>query len=78
MQESTEKVHDVDDGRAGKLPRPVVDEHAGSIEVGVFLPQPVLVYDIIPKIVHLFQRDGLHEEGEISLAKYLPPVVMVA
>ena len=78
VQEGAEQVHDVDDGRAGKWPRPVVDEHAGSIEVGVFLPQPVLVHDIIPKIVHLLQRDGLHEEGEVCLAQYLPPVVMVA
>lgn len=78
VQESTEKVHGVDDGRAGKRPRPVVDEHAGSIEVGVFLPQLVLVYDIIPETVHLLQRDGLHEEGEVRLAQYLPPVVMVA
>lgn len=78
VQEGAEQVHDVDDGRAGKRPRPVVDEHAGSIEVGVFLPQPVLVHDIIPKIVHLLQRDGLHEEGEVRLAQYLPPVVMVA
>ena len=53
VQEGAEQVHDVDDGRAGKRPRPVVDEHAGSIEVGVFLPQPVLVHDIIPETVHL-------------------------
>ena len=78
VQEGAEKVHGVDDGRAGKRPRPVVDEHTGSIEVGVFLPQPVLVHDIIPEIVHLLQRDGLHEEGEVRLAQYLPPVVMVA
>ena len=78
VQEGAEQVHDVDDGRAGKRPRPVVDEHAGSIEVGVFLPQPVLVHDIIPKIVHLLQRDGLHEEGEVRLAQYLPAVVVVA
>ena len=78
VQEGAEKVHDVDDGRAGKWPRLAVDEHAGSIEVGVFLPQPVLVHDIIPKIVHLLQRDGLHEEGEVRLAQYLPPVVVVA
>ncbi len=44
----------------------------------MLLPQPVLVHDIIPESVHLLQRDGLHEEGEISLAQYLPPVVMVA
>ena len=78
VQEGAELVHDVDDGRAGKRPRPVVDERAGSIEVGMFLPQPVLVHDIIPEIVHLLQRDGLHEEGEVRLAQYLPPVVMVA
>ena len=78
VQEGAEQVHGVDDGRAGKRPRPVVDEHEGSIEAGVFLPQPVLVYDIIPEIVHLLQRDGLHEEGEVRLAQYLPPVVMVA
>ena len=78
VQEGAEQVHDVDDGRAGKWPRPVVDEHAGSIEVGVFLPQPVLVHDIIPKIVHLLQRDGLHEEGEVRLAQYLPAVFVVA
>ncbi len=78
VQESAEKVHDVDDGRTGKRPRLVVDEHAGSIEVGIFLPQQVFVYDIIPEIVHLLQRDGLHEEGEVRLAQYLPPVVMVA
>ena len=77
VQEGAEEVHGVDDGRAGKRPRPVVDEHAGSIEVGVFLPQPVLVHDIIPETVHLLQRDGLHEEGEVRLAQYLPPVVMV-
>ena len=75
VQEGAELVHDVDDGRAGKRPRPVVDEHAGSIEVGMFLPQPVLVHDIIPKIVHLLQRDGLHEEGEVRLAQYLVVVV---
>ena len=78
VQEGAEQVHDVDDGRAGKRPRPVVDEHTGSIEVGVLLPQLVLVHDIIPKIVHLLQRDGLHEEGEVRLAQYLPAVVVVA
>ena len=77
VQEGAEQVHDVDDGRAGKRPRPVVDERAGSIEVGMLLPQPVLVHDIIPETVHLLQRDGLHEEGEVRLAQYLPPVVMV-
>ena len=78
VQEGAEQVHDVDDGRAGKRPRPVVDERAGSIEVGMLLPQFVLVHDIIPKIVHLLQRDGLHEEGEVRLAQYLPAVVVVA
>ena len=78
VQKGAEKVHGVDDGRAGKRPRPVVDERAGCIEVWILLPQPVLVHDIIPEIVHLFQRDGLHEEGEIRLAQYLPPVVVVA
>ena len=78
VQEGAEKVHGVDDGRAGKRPRPVVDEHAGSVEVWILLPQPVLVHDIIPEIVHLLQRDGLHEEGEVRLAQYLPSVVMVA
>ena len=78
VQEGAEQVHGVDDGRAGKRPRPVVDERAGCIEVWMLLPQPVLVYDIIPEIVHLLQRDGLHEEGEVRLAQYLPPVVMVA
>ena len=78
VQEGAELVHDVDDGRAGKRPRPVVDEHAGSVEVWILLPQPVLVHDIIPEIVHLLQRDGLHEEGEVRLAQYLPSVVMVA
>ena len=78
VQEGAEQVHDVDDGRAGKRPRPVVDERAGSIEVWILLPQPVLVHDIIPETVHLLQRDGLHEEGEVRLAQYLPPVVMVA
>ena len=78
VQESAEKVHDVDDGRAGKCPRPVVDEQAGSIEVGIFLPQQVFVHHIIPEIVHLLQRDGLHEEGEVRLAQYLPAVVVVA
>ena len=78
VQERAEKVHDIDDGRVGERLGLVVDEHTGSIEVGVFLPQPVLVHDIIPEIVHLFQRDGLNEEGEVRLAQYLPPVVMVA
>lgn len=78
VQEGAEQVHDVDDGRAGKRPRPVVDEHTVSIEVGVLLPQLVLVHDIIPEIVHLLQRDGLHEEGEVRLAQYLPAVVVVA
>ena len=78
VQEGAEQVHDVDDGRAGKRPRPVVDEHTGSIEVGVLLPQFVLVHDIIPETVHLLQRDGLHEEGEVRLAQYFPPVVVVA
>ena len=77
VQEGAEQVHNVDDGRTGKRPRPVVDEHTGSIEVGVLLPQLVLVHDIIPETVHLLQRDGLHEEGEVRLAQYLPPVVMV-
>ena len=44
----------------------------------MFLPQLVLVHDIIPKIVHLLQRNGLHEEGEIYLAQYFPTVVVVA
>ena len=78
VQEGAEKVHGVDDGRAGKRPRPVVDERAGCIEVWILLPQPVLVHDIIPEIVHLFQRNGLHEEGEVRLAQYLPAVVVVA
>ena len=78
VQEGAEQVHDVDDGRAGKRPRLVVDEHTGSIEVGVLLPQLVLVHDIIPETVHLLQRDGLHEEGEVRLAQYLPAVVVVA
>ena len=78
VQEGAEKVHDVDDGRAGKRSRTVVDEHAGSIEVWVFLPQQVFVHHIIPKIVHLLQRNGLHEEGEIYLAQYFPTVVVVA
>lgn len=78
VQEGAEKVHGVDDGRAGKRPRPVVDERAGCIEVWILLPQPVLVHDIIPKIVHLLQRNGLHEEGEIYLAQYFPTVVVVA
>ena len=51
---------------------------SGRIEVGMLLPQFVLVHDIIPKIVHLLQRDGLHEEGEVRLAQYLPAVVVVA
>ena len=78
VQEGAEQVHDVDDGRAGKRPRPVVDERAGCIEVWMLLPQPVLVHDIIPETVHLLQRDGLHEEGEVRLAQYLPAVVVVA
>lgn len=78
VQEGAEQVHGVDDGRAGKRPRPVVDERAGSIEVGMFLSKQVFVHHIIPEIVHLLQRDGLHEEGEVRLAQYLPPVVMVA
>ena len=78
VQEGAEKVHGVDDGRAGKRPRPVVDERAGCIEVWILLPQTVLVHDIIPESVHLLQRDGLHEEGEVRLAQYLPAVVMVA
>ena len=78
MQEGAEQVHDVDDGRAGKRPWPVVDEYAGSVEVGIFLPQQVFVYHIIPESVHLLQRDGLHEEGEVRLAQYLPTVVVVA
>jgi len=77
VQEGAEQVHDVDDGRTGKRPRSVVDEHAGSIEVGVFLPQLVLVHHIIPESVHLLQRDGLHEEGEIRLSQYIPAVVVV-
>ena len=77
VQEGAEQVHDVDDGCAGKRPRPVVDERAGCIEVWMLLPQPVLVHDIIPETVHLLQRDGLHEESEVRLAQYLPPVVMV-
>ena len=78
VQESAEKVHDVDDGRAGKRPRSVVDEQTGSVEVGIFLPQQVFVHHIIPESVHLLQRDGLHEEGEVRLAQYLPAVVVVA
>ena len=78
VQEGAEQIHDVDDGRAGKRSRPVVDEQAGSVEVGMFLPQLVLVHHIIPESVHLLQRDGLHEEGEVRLAQYLPAVVVVA
>ena len=78
VQEGAEQIHDVDDGRAGKRSRPVVDEHAGSVEVGMFLPQQVFVHHIIPESVHLLQRDGLHEEGEVRLAQYLPAVVVVA
>ena len=78
VQEGAEQVHDVDDGRTGKRPRSVVDERAGCIEVWILLPQPVLVHDIIPETVHLLQRDGLHEEGEVCLAQYLPAVVVVA
>ena len=78
VQEGAEKVHDVDDGRAGKRSRSVVDEHAGSVEVGIFLPQQVFVHHIIPENVHLLQRDGLHEEGEICFSQYLPAVVVVA
>gem|GEM_PF-5707466 len=78
MQEGAEQVHDVDDGRTGKRSRPVVDEHAGSVEVGIFLPQQVFIYHIIPESVHLLQRDGFYEEGEVRLAQYLPAVVVVA
>ena len=78
VQEGAEQIHDVDDGRAGKRSRPVVDEQAGSVEVGMFLPQQVFVHHIIPESVHLLQRDGLHEEGEVRLAQYLPAVVVVA
>ncbi len=78
VQEGAEKVHGVDDGRAGKRSRPVVDKRAWSIEVWIFLPQQVFVHHIIPETVHLLQRDGLHEEGEVRLSQYLPPVVVVA
>ena len=56
----------------------MVDERAGSVEVWIFLPQQVFVHHIIPESVHLLQRDGLHEEGEVRLAQYLPAVVVVA
>ena len=38
----------------------------------------MFVHHIIPESVHLLQRDGLHEEGEVRLAQYLPAVVVVA
>lgn len=37
----------------------MVDEHTGSIEIGIFLTKQVFIGYIIPKIIHLFQRDGL-------------------
>ena len=58
VQEGTEEIHYVDDGRVGKRPGLVVDEHAGSIEIGVFLPQQVFIRDIIPEIIHLLQSDS--------------------
>ena len=44
----------------------------------MLLPQQVFVHHVIPESVHLLQRDGLHEEGEVRLAQYLPAVVVVA
>ena len=38
----------------------------------------MFVHHIIPESVHLLQRDGFHEEGEVRLAQYLPAVVVVA
>ena len=49
-----------------------------SVEVWIFLPQQMFVHHIIPESVHLLQRDGFHEEGEVRLAQYLPAVVVVA
>ena len=38
----------------------------------------MFVHHIIPESVHLLQRDGLYEEGEVRLAQYLPAVVVIA
>ena len=43
-----------------------------------YLPQQMFVHHIIPESVHLLQRDGFHEEGEVRLAQYLPAVVVEA
>ena len=77
MQERTEEVHDVDDGRVGQRLGLMVDEHTSGIKFGMFLTQQVFICDIIPEIVHLFQCDGFHKEGEICVAQYLPLVVVV-
>ena len=56
----------------------MINEHTGSIKVRILLAEQVLVGDVLPEVVHLPQCDGLHEEGEVRLTQYLPPVVMVA
>ena len=43
----------------------------------MILLQQMFIGYIIPEIIHLFQRDCLYKESEISVAQYLPLVVMV-
>lgn len=48
VQERTEEVHDVDDGRVGQRLGLMVDEHTSGIKFGMFLTQQVFICDIIP------------------------------
>ena len=78
VQECTEEVHDIDDGRVGERLGLVVDKYAGSIELRILLTQQIFICDIIPETVHLFQCDSLHKERKITIAQYFPLVVVIA
>ena len=78
VQECTEEIHNVDDGRVGERLGFVVDKHTGNIELRMLLTQQVLIRDIIPETVHLFQCDSLHKEREVTITQYFPLVVVIA
>ena len=44
----------------------------------MLLTQQVLIRDIIPETVHLFQCDSLHKEREVTITQYFPLVVVIA
>lgn len=78
VQKGAEQIHSVDDGCAGKRSQSVIDEHAGSVEVGMFPSRQVFIHHIIPEGVYLLQHDGLHGGGEARLVQHLPAVVVIA